>query len=218
MVFYFSDRLRNLAAIGPLPRQFPKQVSAVGLSMESQMITTDIRFERLIDGLAPVLDEVVEPKKEGNDLLAKRTYVVETFTGLVYFPAGVVYKDMPATEDKPAYAHAAIGGAHIHLLEGATAEMIEEGAVSVELRIRTVEPISDREGLFRNYEVVLRITPNVEDNVATKQLWLEPAENNHRTKVDERRGVLIHKGADLLMQDYDENEAQVAEQIAAAAQ
>jgi len=179
---------------------------------------TDNRFENLLAGLTPVLDEVVPPKKEGNDVLAKRTYVIAEVIALVCFPAGIVFTDMPATEDKPAYGYGTVSGTHIHLVEGATAQMIVDGAVKVQTRVRTVEPTVDREGARKNYEIVLRIAPNVDEESATKQIWVDPADNFHKTVVNPHRGILIHKGADLLIQDYDAKEAMIAEQIAAAAQ
>ena len=176
------------------------------------------RFEALIGNLTPELREIVEPRKADGETLVKLTYIVEQFDGLVYFPADVVLTLVPATEEKPEYLYGKVGGAHIHYLEGATAKMVEDGAVHIQLRIRTCEPLMGREGATRNYEVVLRITPIGEGDVATKQLWLEPAVNFYKTVVNPRHGVLIHKGADLLIQDYDAKEAMIAEQIAAAAQ
>ncbi len=161
----------------------------------------DNRFESLIASLTPVLEENLPVDQNRKEALVKRTYVVDEFTATVAFPQAVAFRHQdatPADEEKgtpakPEYDYASINGGHLHVLEGATGEQVVSGqTVNVQLRIRTVEPLVDREGARRNYEPVLRFTPAT--GPATKRVTIEPARDIKSTQVDPDRGVLCHKG------------------------
>ncbi len=120
---------------------------------------TDRRFEAIIAGKDPVIDQ----KKPGKEELRIRTFVVTTVVALVSFPSGMAFRHFPKNDETgtPEYHHAQVGGTHVHLTEGLTPDQLT-GPVTAEIRIRHAEPTADRKGRTRNYEMVVRLSPTTE--------------------------------------------------------
>lgn len=156
----------------------------------------DPRFENLIAHRDVELEETIagKPGKDGGprkeDIL-KRTYEVGTCVALVSFPAGVTWEKFEATDEKPAYYYGRVGGTHLHLVEGVTPEQLG-GPVTFGTRIRTAEPLIERPGATRNYELVGRISPAT--GPVTDTVVVEPARSAQSTIVNEDTGLLVHKG------------------------
>lgn len=134
-----------------------------------------------------------EIETAGGNKLRTRSFIVAVINAMLELPAGTVFTRVEATGNAPAHCWAEIHGVRVVLPEGEK-PWAGRKAVTLELRVNSVEPANVTRECWRNYKITLdNVTPVAKGVLVDGEIGIRAEENQKVTSL--RDGRFIHRGS-----------------------